>query len=258
MRTKTWIAATVLSIALVCQAGLAHALDKGKVYKFGVDINYPPFSSMDQRQGQLVGFDVDVSKAVCRTIGIQCEILGVTFDEIIPMVERGDLDVGCAGFTLTPERAKNLLFSDEYFRTNSIFVQKNMDLIKITPEIIKGMSVAVQKGTVQEDYLRETYKGGITIIPCNTFADVMEAVGTKQADLGLADSLTTYKFLRTDNKRKLDIAGDPIPLEANEGYMILNLEAGELRDAINTALQSLRDSGEYDGLSLKYFDYVVY
>jgi ABC-type amino acid transport substrate-binding protein len=234
------------------------ALDKNKVYKFGVDINYPPFSSMDDKTGQMVGFDVDISNAVCKTLGIKCEVLGVTFDEIIPMIQKGDLDVGAAGFGYTDERAKLILFTEKYYRSNSIFVQNDLDLVDITPEIIKGMTVATQRGTIQEEYLMTHFRDIIKILPCNDMDEVMAAVKEKRADLGLADGIATYNYLRTVEGKALDIAGDPISIQDDDCLMIVSIDATELRDGINAAIKELRQTGEYDQINLKYFDYNIY
>ncbi|MDR2200410.1 MAG: transporter substrate-binding domain-containing protein [Deltaproteobacteria bacterium] len=234
------------------------ALDKDRVYKIAVDINYPPFSSIDEKTGRLVGFDVEIAKAVCKTIGIQCEVLAVSFDQIIPMVLRGDADVGCAGFGFTPEREKILLFTDKYYRTNSIFVQSDLDLVEINPQLIKGKTVAVQRGTIHEEYLRTNFPDIINILLCNTFGEVMDAVKNKRADLGFADGIPTYTYLKTEAGRSLDIAGDPIFIKDDDCLMILHRDAVELRDSINLAIKELRSTGEYDLINLKYFDYNIY
>ncbi|MDR2339576.1 MAG: transporter substrate-binding domain-containing protein [Deltaproteobacteria bacterium] len=233
-------------------------MDKEKVYKVGVDIGYPPFSSVDQRTGEVVGFDADIARAICKHIGIQCEVFAVMFDDIIPMVERGDLDIGTAGFGYTEERAKVILYTDKYYRSNSIFIQRDQDIMEITPETISGMTVAVQRGTMQEQYLRMTYRDIVKILLCNTFDDVMEAVKAKRADLGLADGIATYTYLRSPSGRPLDIAGDPVPMIDDDCLMVLNRDSVELRDAINSAIKELRQTGEYDLINLKYFDYNIY
>jgi ABC-type amino acid transport substrate-binding protein len=234
------------------------ALDKNRLYRFAVDINYPPFSSIDDKTGQPVGFDVDISMAVCKYLGIQCEVVGVNFDEIIPMIQKGELDVGAAGMGYTAERAEIVLYTDKYYRSNSIFVQNDLDLIEVTPETIKGRTVAVQRGTMQEAYLRDTFKENITILLCNNIKDVMNAVKDKRADLGFSDGIASYSYLKTDAGKTLDIAGDPVPMNDDDCLMVVNKSLPELRDGLNEAILGLRSTGEYDRINLKYFDYNIY
>ncbi|MDR2352503.1 MAG: transporter substrate-binding domain-containing protein [Deltaproteobacteria bacterium] len=245
-------------ILILSNASFLHALDKSKVYKFAVDIDYPPFSYINEKTGEMEGFDVDISKAVCKTIGIQCEVLGVTFDEIIPLIVSGDLDVGAAGFAYTAERAELIIFTEKYYRSNSIFVQTDQDFLEITPAAINGLTVAVQRGTIQEGYLRATFKDSIIILLCNNLLEAMEAVSSKRADLAFADGIATYTYLRSDAGKHLDIAGDPIAIGDDDGLMVLNKKSRELCDSINNAIKLLRSTGEYDLINLKYFDYNIY
>ncbi|MDR2406400.1 MAG: transporter substrate-binding domain-containing protein [Deltaproteobacteria bacterium] len=258
MFIKTWLRLILTIILIVYGATLAHALDMEKVYKFGLDIDYPPFSFMDEKTGMMAGFDADIANAVCKTIGIKCEVLGINFDEIIPMIQRGDLDVGTAGFGFTEERASVVLFTDKYYRSNSIFVQNDLGILEITPESIKGKTVAVQRGTIQEAYLRTKYRDTIDILLCNTLVDTMEAVRTKKTDLALADGIATYTYLRTPAGKDLDIAGDPIPIQDDDALMAVNKDNTELCDSINWAIKQLRATGEYDLINLKYFNYNIY
>ena len=234
------------------------ALDTEKLYRIGVDINYPPFSYMDEKSGQLSGFDVDIASAVCKNIGIKCEVVGMIFDELIPAVQRGGLDVVCAGLGYTAERAKTLLFTDRYYRSNSIFVQHDLDLVEVSSATISGKTVAVQKGTIQLEFLEKRYRGIVTAVPRNTMAEVMDAVKGGKADLGFVDGVAAYAYLRSEDGRQLDIAGDPVTLEVDDSLMAVNISQPELRDSINKAIAAIRHSGEYDVISLKYFDYSIY
>jgi ABC-type amino acid transport substrate-binding protein len=228
-----------------------------KVYKFAVDTYYPPFSYTDEKTGELGGFDVDIAKAVCGKLGIKCEVVAVPFDEIIPQVQSGRLDVGCAGFAYTEERAKLIIYTTKYFRSSSLFLELPGTFDGITPETVNGKKVAVQAGTNQEDYLRRTYGDIIEIVPVKGFDDITKGVSDKTYDLGFIDGLPGYHYLKSDEGLNLDIVGDPVHLD-DGSCMVLQKGQEDLRDRINKAIEDLRLSGEYDAINIKYFEFNVY
>jgi len=228
-----------------------------RVYKVAVDIYYPPFSYNDEKTGELSGFDVDIAKAVCRKLEVKCEVLAVPFDEIIPQIENGQLDIGSAGFAFTEERAKRVIYTNKYFRSSSLFLELPGTFEGITPETIKGKKVAVQASTNQEDYLRNTYGDLIEVVPVKGFDEIIAMVNDKSVDLGFIDGLPGYHYLKSDAGLNLDIVGDPVHLD-DGSCMVLNKDNTALRDRINAAIEELRLSGEYDSINIKYFDFNVY
>lgn len=84
---------------------------------------FPPYESMEG--GEIVGIDVDMMRAVCDKIGMELEIENMAFDSIIAAVNSGKADVGVAGMSVTPEREKNVSFTQGYaVSTQVIIVRK--------------------------------------------------------------------------------------------------------------------------------------
>ena len=245
----------LLTAVLILSAPMARAQDK--VYKFAVDTYYPPFSYTDEATGELGGFDVDIAKAVCGKLNLSCQVVAVPFDEIIPQVESGQLDVGCAGFAYTEERAKRVLYTNKYFRSSSLFLELPGTFEGISPETVKGKKVAVQASTNQEDYLRRTYGELIEVVPVKGFDDIVKGVNDMTYDLGFIDGLPGYHYLKSDEGLNLDIVGEPVHLD-DGSCMVLRKGQEALRDRINQAIEELRLSGEYDAINIKYFDFNVY
>jgi ABC-type amino acid transport substrate-binding protein len=242
--------------ALALAAASSSAADD-RVYKVAVDPYYPPFSYVDEKTGELGGFDVDIARAVCAGLAIKCDIKAVLFDDIIPQVADGRLDIGCAGFAYTEERARQVIYTNKYFRSSSLFLELPDAFQEVTPESIRGKKVAVQAGSNQEDYLRRTYGDVIEVVPMSGFGDIVQAVNDKTADLGFIDGLPGYHYLRSEAGLNLDIIGDPVHLD-DGSCMVLTKGLEPLRDRINQAIQDLRRSGAYDEINLKYFDFNVF
>ena len=78
------------------------------VIRIGVEDDYVPFSYTDEK-GQRVGFDVDISSALCKKLNFRCEILPMPFGKLLPELSKGNLAMVVAGIGITPDRAKHFL-----------------------------------------------------------------------------------------------------------------------------------------------------
>lgn len=90
---------------------------KGKLV-MATNAEFPPYEFKDGTD--IVGFDVDMMTAVCDYLGYELQIEDMAFDSIIPAVQSGKADVGVAGMSVTPDREKNVLFSDTYTTTHLV------------------------------------------------------------------------------------------------------------------------------------------
>lgn len=90
---------------------------KGKLV-MATNAEFPPYEYMEGQD--IVGFDVDMMTAVCEKMGYELEIENMQFDSIIPAIQSGKADVGVAGMSVTPDREKNVLFSDSYTVTHLV------------------------------------------------------------------------------------------------------------------------------------------
>lgn len=252
---KYVISLTLLALALTSGQPLRA---EDRVYKVAVEDNYKPFAYTDQ-SGRLSGFDVDVAQTVCGRLRITCEILPLPFNEIIPGVQAGKVDIGTAGFAYTEERATRVIFTNRYYRSSSLFIGLTGHAIgDLAPASLQGKKVAVQSDTSQESYLRRAYGDKIQVAPVADLDNVLKAVTDQTADLGFADGLAVYEHMKSDDGAALDFIGDPVYIDDGSSFMILAKGAEDLRDKINQAIDEIRASGEYDRINNKYFDFNVY
>ena len=80
--------------------------------RFSTNAAFEPFEYYDN--GKIVGIDIDVARAICDVLHMKCEIVDMEFDAVITSVQTGKADAGIAGITVTPERKKNINFTDSY------------------------------------------------------------------------------------------------------------------------------------------------
>lgn len=252
-RLFTTIAAAMLA------AGLSFAA-AAEPLKVGVAAEpYPPFSEVDA-SGTWKGFEIDLSQAICKQMAAECVITPVAWDGIIPALTSGNIDMIVGSMSITDERKKVIDFSDRYYSTPSVFVASKGTDLQVTPEGMKGKLIGVQGSTTNADYAKKTYEGAAEIKYYNTQDEVNADLAAGRIDVMLADQIAMDALLKSDQGKDMQIIAtapaDPI---FGEGIGVgLRKEDAELRDKINAAIKSLRDSGEYDTIAKKYFDFDIY
>lgn len=226
--------------------------------RIAVDVPYPPFTYIDEDTGKLTGFDADMAEALCRQIGRDCQFVITPFDEMIPSITARKVDIAVAGMVRTEERLKHVIFTERYFRSNSIFVTlvSNSNTQEFSME---GKSIAVQKGTIQEEGLKGLGVPSERVVRLHTSDEVLAAVKQKKADLAFIDGVTGYYTLKTEENADLEITGEPVIMpHMGEGCIVLHPSLTALRDSLNNAIMELRKNGTYNTINRKYFTFSIY
>ena len=111
----------MLMVLTLCLAvtGCGKKSSKDKI-KFGTNAEFPPYE--ERQRGDIVGFDVDMMNAVCDYLNYELLIEDMAFDSVIPAVQSGKADVGVAGLSVTPDREKNVLFTNNYAVTHQVVI----------------------------------------------------------------------------------------------------------------------------------------
>ena len=121
---------------------------KKGVLVVGVKDSTPPFGSMDNRSGEIIGYDVDIAKAVANKLGVRLEIKPVTSQDRIPQLLDGNIDMIAATMTITADRSKLIDFSSIYFRTTQKFLAKKGTVRSLKD--LAGKKIATAKGSTAE------------------------------------------------------------------------------------------------------------
>lgn len=128
----------------------------------GTSADYPPyeFHLMNDKEGELVGIDIDIAKVIATELGVQLEIKNLIFSRIFQALDSGQIDIAIAGLSPTEERKKVASFSDVYYQAiQCVIIRKeNAELIK-TIEDLRGKKVGVQRDSIQEEMARGKIHG---------------------------------------------------------------------------------------------------
>ena len=126
---------------------------KGKLV-VGTEAQYAPYEFKDL-DANFVGCDMWLAQQIADSLGVELEIVDMSFAGIIPAVQSGQVDLGIAAFTNTPERAEEIDFSDLYETSAQLLIVKtgNADTFS-TKEALAGQKVGAQKGTIQSQLIQ--------------------------------------------------------------------------------------------------------
>ena len=127
---------------------LAEIKAKGKLV-VGTEAQYAPYEFKDL-DANFAGCDIWLAQQIADSLGVELEVVDMAFDGIIPAVKSGQVDIGIAAFTKTPERAEEIDFSSLYETSAQLLIVKAGDADKYsTKEALAGQKVGAQKGTIQ-------------------------------------------------------------------------------------------------------------
>jgi ABC-type amino acid transport substrate-binding protein len=237
--------ALVLTIALVLTG-----CGGGRQITVASDAAYPPFEF--EKNGKLVGFDIDLMREIGERAGFTPEFQKVTFDGIIPALANNDLfDAGASAFTITETREKKVDFSDPYFNADQSLMVQSGSPIKSVDDIGDGI-VGVQRGTTGARKAREFKQQGKITRDLRTFDDITEAFSAlenRQIDAVIND-LPVSDYREETGGGSLEVV-QTIP--TGEQYGIAFPQNSDLVEPVNKALEEIKNDGTYSRIYEKWF-----
>lgn len=222
-------------------------VQKSGVLRIGTDATYPPFEWIDTSTGQVEGFDIDLVREVCKEIGVKAEFVVVPFDGIIAGLVSGKYDMIASTFTITPERAKQVAFSDPYYDGGQAIAVPLYDTTTFGADDLKGKTIAVQLGTTGER--RASQITDAEIIAFENIGAAFIDMENGRVDAVINDRPTTELIIRQRGAAK--IVG---PTLTSEEYGLAVTHADkDLLAAINRALAKIRADGRFEAMRVKWF-----
>jgi lysine/arginine/ornithine transport system substrate-binding protein len=161
--TKT---ASALLLALSLCSTAAFAADTGaNTLRYGIEAQYPPFESKSA-SGELQGLDIDVGNAVCAEAKLSCTWVETSFDGLIPALEGRKFDAINSAMNATDQRRQAIDFTTVVYRVPTQLIAKTGSGLLPTPESLKGKSIGVLQGSIQETYAKAHWaNAGVTVVP---------------------------------------------------------------------------------------------
>ena len=210
---------------------------------------WQPWSYHDESD-TLVGYDVEVSRAIAEKLGVEPEYVESDWDSLFAGLDAGRFDIVCNGVEVTDERAKTYDFTTPYgYIHTALAVRKDNDEIK-TFEDLKGKTTA---NSLASTYMELAESYGATVQGIDTLEETIQLLTAGRIDATLNADVSFYDYLNVhpDADFKLvaqteDASHVAIPVRKGD-------DSASLLEAINTAIEELRADGTLKALGEKYF-----
>ena len=237
-RFTAWTAA-----ALVATSAAASA----ETLLVATDTAFVPFEF--ERDGEYVGFDIDMWAAIAEELELDYELQPMDFNGIIPALQTGQVDVALAGITIREDRAEVIDFSDGYYESGfRIMVPADSDIEGA--EDLAGKRLAVRTGTSAADYARDNFDE-TELVQFPNIDNAYLELRTGRVDAAMHDTPNVLYYIATAGDGDVNAVGEQ--MMAHE-YGIGFPKGSELVEPVNEALANMREDGRYDEIYEKWFD----
>jgi ABC-type amino acid transport substrate-binding protein len=223
---------------------------KDGVLTVGSCLDYPPFESV--KNGDQIGFDVDMSEEIASRLDLTVEWVKADFDTIFTAVAGNQFDMVAAASTITPERQQVVNFSDPYYNSLQSLTVNTAQTpdITSTDQLGQGDVVGAQKGTTGKDWAVQNLEPqGVQVKTFTSSTDsfrdleagnIVGVINDKPASVGIIADLPDLAVVQD--------------IDTNEHYgFAFSPSNPELRDAVNAVLAQMIADGTYQEIFNKYF-----
>jgi His/Glu/Gln/Arg/opine family amino acid ABC transporter permease subunit len=216
------------------------------VLRVGTEGVYSPFSYHDPKTGQLVGYDVDVAKAVGEKLGVPVEFVETPWDSIFAALEANRFDVVANQVTINPERQGKYDLSQPYTVGEGVIVTRANDNSIKTLADIKGKTAAENATSNWSQVARDA---GANVESVEGFTQAITLLNQGRVDVVINDSIAVYAYLAETGDTSVKIAGT-VGEKSEQGFAARK-DSGYLPE-LNRALNELRADGTLTEISEKY------
>lgn len=225
--------------------------DKGKLV-LATSADYPPYEWHLLKDGkdEIVGFDVEIAKAIADEMGVELEIKDLDFDGIIPSIASGQADIGIAGLSATPEREEAVNFSVPYFTNEQVVLVRKEDAEKYKKmEDFAGKVVGAQTGSIQEETVHENFPKDVEVKSLAKLNNLVLEVKNKTADALVISKSSGEQYVKQFPELVVIDAGVP----EEPGVCVASKKGNDALTAyINQVVQKLIDEGKIEGWIAEY------
>ncbi len=217
-----------------------------KYIVMGTNAEFEPF---EYREGsEIVGFDVEISKAIAAKAGKELKIEDMEFGTLIVGLNNKQMDFIAAGMSVTEDRKTQVDFSEPYFTSKQMIIVKSDDGSIQTADDLVGKKVGVQLGTTGDLFVSGT--DGVEVIQFDKAPLAVMELKNGKVDAVVIDAEPAKRLVEgQDDIKVLDV-----PFTEEEYAIAVRKGDTELLNLINSVIAELKENGEYDRIFKQFFD----
>jgi arginine/lysine/histidine/glutamine transport system substrate-binding and permease protein len=219
-----------------------------KTLKVATEPAFPPFEFQGEG-GELVGFDIDLMKAIGKAAGFEVQFLSLPFDGIIPALQAKTVDAAISSMTITAEREKAVDFSRPYFKAGLAIAIKADNQTITSLDGLKNKNIAVQIGTTGAAQAKKV--PGAKIRTFDSAPLALQELINGNVDAVINDAPVTLYALKSNNLSGIKVIEQ---LLTEEYYGIATAKGSPNLAAINQGLASILGNGTYEQIYEKWLN----
>ena len=209
---------------------------------------WQPWSYHDESD-TLVGYDVEVSRAIAEKLGVEPEYVESDWDSLFAGLDAGRFDIVCNGVEVTDERAKTYDFTTPYgYIHTALAVRKDNEDIK-SFEDLKGKTTA---NSLASTYMELAESYGATVQGIDTLEETIQLLTAGRIDATLNADVSFYDYLNVHPDANFKLVAQTEEA-SHVAIPVLKSDDTSFLDALNSAIEALRADGTLKELSEKYF-----
>ena len=222
-----------------------------RVYVVGTDAAYAPFESQNEK-GEIVGFDIDVVKAVAAKAGIEVKFVNTPWEGIFNNLAQGDRDMVVSAVTITDERKQTMDFSTPYFDAQQLIAVATASKVSKFDDL-KKLKVGVQTGTTGDEAVSKLV--GKTNANIKRFESTPLALKELEAggvDAVVADNGVVINYVNNNGAGKFKTVTDASFVPEQYGIAVKKGNT-ELKEKLDKGIADIKTNGTYDKIYAQYF-----
>lgn len=229
-----WLAAVLFGMFI-------HVVQAAPSLQVGTSADYQPLTYL--KDGAVVGMETDFARLLGAQLGKTLQFKVLPAAELLPALEKGEIDLVMSGWRMTPEREQRALFTDPYLHVGLMAIIRTDDVMRFhNPAALLrgGYKVAAVSGGAATVFITGNFNN-VTVVPVVNSQGGLQALQEKRADVFVDDATSSW-IIATDPRYGSLMSLGRLLTEEPVAWAV-SKKRPELRDQLNRALQTLRQTG---------------
>lgn len=226
------------------------AIQKAGIIRIGTEGTYAPFSYHDPKDNKLVGFDVDIGRAIAKQLGVKAEFVEGKWDGLIAGLNVNRYDAVINQVGITPERQEKYDFSKPYISSEAVLIVRDDNDTIHSFQDIKGKRSA---NTLTSNFGKLAQREGAEVVPVQGFNEAIALLTSGRVDATINDYLSYLDFKKQQPQAKVKVVAQDDSAEFGRSGVLMRKGQAPLKVAIDKALDEIVADGSYRQISERYF-----
>ncbi|MBG0750382.1 MULTISPECIES: arginine ABC transporter substrate-binding protein [Pectobacterium] len=231
-------------------AGIAFSATAADTIRFASSATYPPFESLDANN-EIVGFDMDLAKALCKQMQATCTFTNQAFDSLIPALKFRRYDAVISGMDITPERSKQVTFTQPYYANSAVVIAQKGKVSDFAA--MKGKRIGMENGTTHQKYMHDKHPE-VQTVSYDSYQNAVLDLKNGRIDGVFGDTAVVNEWIKTNPE--LATVGEHVTDAEYFGTglgIAVRPDDKVLLEKLNKALDAIKADGTYKAINDKWF-----